>query len=45
MFRVILLAPEEVEWYLGERCYRLLASPDRFMVPGSPPSVIEFEGL
>lgn len=39
-----MLAPGEVEWYLGERCYRQLASPDRFVVPGPPPSGIESEG-
>lgn len=44
MSRAILLAPGEVEWYLGERCYRQLASLDKFVVPGPPPSVIKFEG-
>lgn len=38
------MALGEVEWYLGERCYRQLTSPDRFVVPGPPPSVIECEG-
>lgn len=40
----ILLALGEVKWYLRERCYRQLASPDRFVVPRPPPSVIELEG-
>lgn len=44
MSRTILLAPGEVEWYLGERCYRQLASLDRFVVLGPPPSVIKSEG-
>lgn len=44
MSRAILLALGEVEWYLGERCYRQLASPDRFVALGPPPSVIESEG-
>lgn len=39
-----IVAPGEVDWYLGERCYRQLASPDRVVVLGPPPSVIESEG-
>lgn len=44
MSRVILLAPREVECYLGERCYRQLTSLDKFVVSSPPPSVIESEG-
>lgn len=44
MSRVILLAPREVEWYLGEWYYRQIAHPEGFVVPTSPPRVIESEG-
>lgn len=44
MSRVILLAPREVECYLGERCYRHITFPKGFVVPKSLPRVIESKG-